>query len=155
MFKCRSCNNELKECFLTLGNSPLSNSFLTKDNLKKMEPYYPLDLYVCEKCFLVQIDEFEAPENIFSSNYAYFSSFSESWLQHCKNYSMMMVQRFSLDKNSFVIEIGSNDGYLLQYFKQQCIPILGIEPASNTAEAARKIGVPTDIAFLVHRMPRK
>lgn len=132
---------------MTLGNSPLSNSFLTKDNLKKMEPYYPLDLYVCEKCFLVQIDEFEAPENIFSSNYAYFSSFSESWLQHCKNYSMMMVQRFSLDKNSFVIEIGSNDGYLLQYFKQQCIPILGIEPASNTAEAARKIGVPTDIAF--------
>lgn len=147
MVLCRACNNELKKPFLSLGNSPLSNAFLSEEELNKMEPYYPLNVYVCERCFLVQLEEFESPENIFSTNYAYFSSYSESWLQHCKDYTEMMISRFGVDKNSFVVEIGSNDGYLLQYFKQHDIPVLGVEPASNTAEVAIKKGIPTDITF--------
>jgi SAM-dependent methyltransferase len=95
----------------------------------------------------VQLEEFETTKNIFSSDYAYFSSFSESWLQHCKNYTEMMIKRFGLNRNSFVVEVASNDGYLLQYFRQHDIPVLGIEPASNTAEAAIKKGIPTDITF--------
>lgn len=145
--RCRLCGNELGESFLSLGNSPLSNAFLSKDDLNKMEPYYPLEVYICEKCFLMQIEEFEAPENIFSSDYAYFSSYSESWLQHCKDYTEMMINRFGFGKDSLVVEIGSNDGYLLQYFKQYNIPVLGIEPTSNTAQVAIKKGIPTDIAF--------
>jgi SAM-dependent methyltransferase len=137
----------LREPFLSLGNSPLSNAFLTKEDLNQMEPYYPLDVYVCEKCFLVQLDEFETAKNIFSSDYAYFSSYSESWLQHCKNYTEMMIDRFGFYKKSFIVEIASNDGYLLQYFRQRDIPVLGIEPASNTAEVAIKKGIPTDITF--------
>lgn len=147
MDKCRACNNELKEPFLSLGNSPLSNAFLSKDDLKRVEHYYPLDVYICEKCFLVQLEEFETPKNIFSSTYAYFSSYSESWLQHCKDYTQMMISRFGFNNNSFVVEIASNDGYLLQYFKQHHIPVLGIEPAANVAEAAKKISIPTDVAF--------
>ncbi len=147
MVNCRACNNELKEPFLSLGNSPLSNAFLSKDDLNKMEPYYPLDIYVCEKCFLVQLEEFETAKNIFSSDYAYFSSYSESWLKHCRDYTQMMIERFDFNKKSFVVEIASNDGYLLQYFKQQGIPVMGIEPAANTALAAEKIGIPTDVTF--------
>ena len=147
MDKCRACDNELREPFLSLGNSPLSNAFLSEDDLKRVEHYYPLDVYICEKCFLVQLEEFETPKDIFSSTYAYFSSYSESWLQHCKDYTQMMVSRFGFNNNSFVVEIASNDGYLLQYFKQHHIPVLGIEPAANVAEAAEKIGIPTDVAF--------
>jgi len=147
MLKCRACDNELRQPFLSLGNSPLSNAYLSKDDLNRMEPYYPLDVYVCERCFLVQLEEFETAKNIFSSDYAYFSSFSESWLQHCKNYTQMMIDRFGFNKDSFVVEIASNDGYLLQYFKQHNIPVLGIEPATNTAKAAIKKGIPTDITF--------
>lgn len=147
MYKCRACNANLEEPFLSLGNSPLSNSYLTKDDLHNMEPYYPLELYICPECYLVQLEEFETVKNIFSSDYAYFSSYSESWLQHCKIYTEMVITRFGFDKNSFVVEIGSNDGYLLQYFRQHGIPVLGIEPASNTAEVAIKKGIPTDITF--------
>jgi SAM-dependent methyltransferase len=147
MVLCRACNNELREPFLSLGNSPLSNAYLSKDDLNKMEPYYPLDVYLCKKCFLVQIEECVTTKTIFSSDYAYFSSYSDSWLQHCKNYTEMMIDRFGFNKDSLVIEIGSNDGYLLQYFKQYNIPVLGIEPASNTAKVAIKKGIPTDIAF--------
>lgn len=147
MDKCRACDNELREPFLSLGNSPLSNAFLSEDDLKRVEHYYPLEVYICEKCFLVQLEEFETPKDIFSSTYAYFSSYSESWLQHCKDYTQMMISRFGFNNNSFVVEIASNDGYLLQYFKQHHIPVLGIEPAANVAEAARKIGIPTDVAF--------
>lgn len=147
MNECRSCNHKLKDPFVSLGNSPLSNAFLSKDDLNKMEPYYPLDVYVCEKCFLVQLDEFKAPKDIFSSNYAYFSSYSESWLQHCKLYTEMMINRFHFDRNSLVVEIASNDGYLLQYFKEHDIPVLGIEPSSNTADIAIKKGIPTDVLF--------
>jgi len=148
MAKCRICNNELGKPFVSLGNSPLSNSYLTEDELHKMESYYPLDIYVCAKCYLVQLEEIVSAKNIFSSDYPYFSSYSDSWLKHCKEYTEMMIGRFGLNKDSFVIEIGSNDGYLLQYFKEYDIPILGIEPAVNVAEAAKKIGIPTDIAFL-------
>ena len=147
MPRCRACDTNLGEPFLSLGNSPLSNAYLMKDDLNKMEPYYPLELYICESCYLVQLEEFERAKNIFSSSYAYFSSYSESWLKHCKNYTEMMIDRFGFDNSSFVVEIASNDGYLLQYFKQNGIPVLGIEPASNTAEAAIKKGIPTDITF--------
>jgi len=147
MIRCRACGNDLRMPFLSLGNSPLSNAYLLEEDLHRMEPFYPLDVYVCEKCYLVQLEEFETPQKIFSSEYAYFSSYSESWLQHCKNYAETMIARFGFDKNSFVVEIASNDGYLLQYFRQHNIPILGIEPASNTAAMAIKNGVPTDITF--------
>lgn len=147
MVLCRACNNELKVPFLSLGNSPLSNAFLSKEDLHQREIYYPLDVYVCEKCYLVQLEKFVTPENIFSSDYAYFSSYSESWLQHCKNYTEMMINRFGFNKNSLVVEIGSNDGYLLQYFKQRNIPVLGVEPAANTAKVAIKKGIPTDVKF--------
>jgi len=155
MVLCRACNNELMIPFLSLGNSPLSNAFLSKEDLNKMEPYYPLDLHLCEKCYLVQLEEFETAKNIFSSDYAYFSSYSESWLQHCKNYTEMMINRFGFGKESFVVEIGSNDGYLLQYFSQRGIPVRGIEPASNTAEVAIKKGIPTDITFFDTSYARK
>lgn len=147
MVRCRICDTNLGEPFLSLGNSPLSNAYLYEEDLHRMEPYYPLDVYVCENCYLVQLEEFETTKNIFSSDYAYFSSFSESWLQHCKNYTEMMIKRFCFNRNSFVVEIASNDGYLLQYFMQHGIPVLGIEPASNTAEVAIKKGIPTDITF--------
>lgn len=147
MLRCRACDANLAEPFLSLGNSPLSNAYLSKDDLHRMEPYYPLEVYVCEKCYLVQLEEFETAKNIFSSDYAYFSSYSESWLQHCKDYTEKMIHRFGFDKNSFIVEIASNDGYLLQYFRQHNIPVLGIEPASNAANVAIKKGIPTDISF--------
>jgi SAM-dependent methyltransferase len=145
--RCRICGANLEEPFLSLGKSPVANSLLTREDLHKMEPYFPLDLYVCQSCWLVQLEEFEAPEKIFSSDYPYFSSYSESWLKHCKNYAEMMVERFGFDKNSFVVEVGSNDGYLLQYFKEHNIPVLGVEPAENVARVAIEKGIPTDITF--------
>lgn len=147
MNSCRICGNTLKHLFLSLGNSPLSNSYLTETGLYHMEPYYPLEVYVCESCFLVQLEEFETAKNIFSSEYAYFSSYSDTWLKHCRDYTEMVVNRFGFNKDSFVVEIASNDGYLLQYFKQYGVSILGIEPASNTAKVAIGKGIPTDTAF--------
>jgi SAM-dependent methyltransferase len=144
---CRFCQSELKYIVVSLGKSPLSNSFLTKKQLHQMESFYPLEVYVCQKCFLVQIEEVVSAKDIFSSNYAYYSSYSKSWLQHCKEYAEMMISRFGFDKDSLVVEIGSNDGSLLQYFKQHNIPVLGVEPSSNTAEAAKKISIPTDVVF--------
>ena len=144
---CRLCDNKIEEPFLSLGNSPVSNAYLSKTDLNKMEPYYPLELYVCPDCFLVQLEEFEKSQNIFNSNYAYFSSYSESWLKHCKEYVDMMLNRFKFNENSFVLEVASNDGYLLQYFKEKNINVLGVEPTSNTAEVAIKKGIPTDIKF--------
>ena len=144
---CRSCGSPLPKPFLDLGNSPLSNRYLSEKNIHVMEPYYPLEIYYCPHCSLVQLDEFEAPEQIFSSDYAYFSSYSSSWLAHCKAYVDMMVKRFGYNKNSFVMEIASNDGYLLQYFKEYHIPVKGVEPAKNTAEIAIAKGIPTDITF--------
>ncbi|OGS45224.1 MAG: SAM-dependent methyltransferase [Elusimicrobia bacterium RIFOXYD2_FULL_34_15] len=147
MDKCRVCGSKLTKPFLSLGNSPVSNAYLTKDDLNRMEPFYPLDVYICNGCLLVQIDEFETAKNIFTVDYAYFSSYSESWLKHCSDYTEMMIERFGFDKKSFVVEIGSNDGYLLQYFKQHDIPVLGVEPSAGTAKVAIKKGIPTDISF--------
>ena len=144
---CRSCGSPLPKPFLDLGNSPLSNGYLSEKHIHVMEPYYPLEIYFCPHCSLVQLDEFEAPEQIFSSDYAYFSSYSSSWLVHCKAYVKMMVKRFGYSHNSFVMEIASNDGYLLQYFKEHHIPVKGVEPAKNTAEIAIGKGIPTDITF--------
>ena len=144
---CRSCGSPLPKPFLDLGNSPLSNGYLSEENIHVMEPYYPLEIYYCPHCSLVQLDEFEAPEQIFSSDYAYFSSYSSSWLGHCKAYVDMMVKRFEYSSTSFVMEVASNDGYLLQYFKEHHIPVKGVEPAKNTAEIAIAKGIPTDITF--------
>ena len=145
--KCRFCHNSIEYPFLSLGPSPVANSFLKKDDLSKMEPFYPLDIYVCKKCFLVQLKEFEPAKKIFSSDYAYFSSYSQSWLKHSKRYVEMIIKKLNLDKNSLVVEIGSNDGYLLQFFKKYGIPVLGIEPAKNTARTAIKKGIPTRMVF--------
>ena len=147
MESCRSCGSPLPKPFLDLGNSPLSNAYLSEKNIHVMEPYYPLEVYYCPHCSLVQLDVFEAPEQIFSSDYAYFSSYSSSWLSHCKAYEEMMVKRFGYNKDSFVMEIASNDGYLLQYFKEHHIPVKGVEPTKNTAEIAIAKGIPTDITF--------
>jgi SAM-dependent methyltransferase len=144
---CRFCQTPLRHLFASLGASPLSNAFLREEDLHKMEPYYPLEAYVCENCLLVQLDEFEKPADIFNDDYAYFSSYSESWLSHCRQYVDMAVKRFGLNKGSSVVEIASNDGYLLQYFKKYDIPVLGIEPAANTADVALANGIPTEIAF--------
>jgi len=143
---CRFCNEPLKHVFLDLGKSPLANSFLKKEMLNKSERFFPLCVYVCDKCFLVQLPEYENPENIFG-NYAYFSSYSDTWLKHAENYVNLMLNRFSFDKNNLVIEIASNDGYLLQYFKKKGIPILGIEPAVNIAEVGKQKGIPTIVKF--------
>lgn len=126
--------------------SPLSNSYLAPTQLNQKESFYPLHVYVCESCFLVQLEEFESPEQIFS-DYAYLSSYSDSWLDHVRAYTDMIVERLGLNEQSQVVEIGSNDGYLLQYFMERNIPVLGIEPAANVAEIANGKGVPTLVAF--------
>ena len=153
--QCRFCDTPLRHLFLSLGASPLSNSYLSVDDLHKMEPYYPLDVYICENCLLVQLDEFEKAEDIFHAGYAYFSSYSDSWLKHCERYVEMVVQRFGLNEKTFVVEIASNDGYLLQYFKGRKIPILGIEPAANTAHVAQEKGIPTEVTFFDRSMQRR
>lgn len=145
--KCRHCKTELKQQFVNLEFAPISNAMLTKEQLQQPEIYYPLKIFVCPECFLVQVDEIEKAENIFNEEYTYFSSFSTSWLRHASQYAEMMMERFQFDTNSKVIEIASNDGYLLQYFKKYNISVLGIEPSANTAEAARQKGVETIVDF--------
>jgi len=144
--KCRFCYNPLSDLFLSLGLSPLANSYLKKEQLSKTESFYPLEVYVCRKCFLVQLQEFESRENIFG-NYVYLSSYSDIWVKHAKDYVDKMTNIFNLDKNSFAVEIASNDGYLLQFFLQKGIPVLGIEPARNVAAIAQKKGIPTEAVF--------
>jgi 2-polyprenyl-3-methyl-5-hydroxy-6-metoxy-1,4-benzoquinol methylase len=144
--RCRFCETPLDNIFVDLGMMPLSNAFLERTQLNRMEPFYPLCAYVCEKCFLIQLEEFETPEQIFT-DYAYFSSYSDSWLAHAKAYVGKMTARFEFDSRSQVIEIASNDGYLLQYFKENGVPVLGIEPAANVAEVARSKGIPCRTEF--------
>jgi len=139
---CRFCGTPLEKTFVDLGGSPLATSYLSPKQINEMEPFYPLHTYICSSCFLVQLPEVEKAEAIFT-DYAYFSSFSDSWLQHAKNYTDLMMERFKLDKSSQVIEIACNDGYLLQYFLEKNIPVLGVEPAKNVAAAANKKGIPT------------
>lgn len=154
MSNCRFCGNKLKYTFVDLGLSPLSNDYISKENLDKGQKFYPLHAMVCDKCFLVQVLEYETPENIFC-DYKYFSSYSSSWLEHAKNYVDMIVEKLNLDSNTQVIEIASNDGYLLQYFKPYDINILGIEPAQNVAKEAEKIGVPTLSEFFGEKLAQK
>lgn len=139
--KCRFCKTELTHLFIDLFNSPASNSFLSKEELNEPETYFPLKVFTCPKCFLVQIDEYKKTEDIFSQQYVYFSSYSSSWLAHAKKYTEMMIDRFGYNEKSQVIEIASNDGYLLQYFKEWNISVLGIEPTKNTADVAREKGI--------------
>lgn len=141
--KCRFCNNHLTKEFIDLVNSPPSNSFLIREQLNVPEVFYPLKLYVCDTCFLVQIDEYKNSDEIFDHDYAYFSSFSTSWLDHAKKYVEMITGRLRLNTAAHVIEIASNDGYLLQYFQTKQIPCLGIEPSANVAQAAREKGIET------------
>ena len=143
---CRHCDSPLELSFCDLGMSPLANSYLSADELDRMEPFYPLHAYVCGECFLVQLQEFETPQHIFTE-YAYFSSVSDSWVAHAGAYADTMVDRFGFDRNNQIIEIGSNDGYLLQFFLRKGIPVLGIEPAANVAEAAREKGIETLVRF--------
>jgi 2-polyprenyl-3-methyl-5-hydroxy-6-metoxy-1,4-benzoquinol methylase len=151
---CRFCYSKLQHTFVDLGMSPLANSYLKPAQLFQMERFYPLHVYVCEHCFLVQLEEFESPEHIFS-DYAYFSSYSDTWLLHAKAYSDMMAARFSVNDKSHVVEIASNDGYLLQFFVEKGIPVLGIEPAANVAEAATAKGIPTLTAFFDQALARQ
>src|SRR5687768_1460042 len=143
---CRFCKAPLSNVFADLGTSPLCESYIRPADANKMEPFYTLKAYVCDQCFLVQLEEFVSPGEIFS-DYAYFSSYSSSWLKHASNYSNQMVDRFGFNEDSLVGEIASNDGYLLQYFVERDIPVLGIEPAANVAEYARKKGVRTEVKF--------
>ncbi|MGC2639219.1 MAG: class I SAM-dependent methyltransferase [Acidobacteriaceae bacterium] len=143
---CRFCSTPLRETFVDLGMSPLCETYPAASDLNRGESYYPLHVYVCGECFLVQLEEYESAESIFS-DYAYFSSYSESWLRHADTYCGKMQSRFGLGKDSFAVEVASNDGYLLQYFVQRGIPVLGIEPAANVAQVAIGKGVPTRIAF--------
>lgn len=143
---CRFCAAPLARVFVDLGMSPLCETFLAAGELNRMEPFYPLKVWVCDRCFLVQLQEYVSPSEIFSE-YAYFSSYSTSWLRHAKDYTDMAVERFDLGGSSRVVEIASNDGYLLQYFVEKGIPVLGVEPAANVAKAAIEKGVPTIVKF--------
>jgi SAM-dependent methyltransferase len=139
--KCRFCSHEVDHEFIDLVNAPPSNAYLTFDQLDEPEVFYPLKVLVCEQCFLVQIDEYKKSDEIFDANYAYFSSMSSSWVEHAKNYVEMITEKQKLTSNSHVIEIASNDGYLLQFFKSKNIPCLGVEPTKSTADVARSKGI--------------
>jgi 2-polyprenyl-3-methyl-5-hydroxy-6-metoxy-1,4-benzoquinol methylase len=151
---CRFCQAALTYQFATLGLSPLANAYIKEQQLWLPEKFYPLDVYVCDHCFLVQLEMCEMPENIFT-DYAYYSSYSRSWLEHSRKYSEAVIDRFHLDNTSLVLEIGSNDGYLLQYFVNKNIPVLGIDPALNIAQEAESKGVPTLTEFFNSTLAKK
>ena len=151
---CRFCASPLSVTFADLGTSPLSNGYLDAADLARGETFFPLHAYLCTDCFLVQLPAVERPEKIFS-DYAYFSSFSDSWLRHAEEYSRMAIERFGLSAASRVVEVASNDGYLLRFFAEQGIGVQGIEPAANVAEAAEKVGVPTWVRFFGSQLARE
>lgn len=143
---CRFCGEPLRHSFIDLGMSPLCETYIAPEDLNKKEDFFPLHAFVCSKCFLVQLDEYVAADEIFSE-YAYFSSYSDSWVRHAKNYVEMAANRFRLDSQSMVVEVASNDGYLLQHVTERNIPCLGIEPAANIAKVAVDKGIPTEVRF--------
>lgn len=153
--ECRFCKTPLQHVFIDLVNSPASNSFLTAEQLNEPETFYPLKVFTCHSCFLVQIDEYKKSDAIFDSDYVYFSSFSTSWLKHARQYVDQMTERFGLGRDSQVIEIASNDGYLLQYFVEKEIPVLGIEPTTNTAAVAIEKNIPTITRFFGAELARE
>ena len=144
--RCRFCGAGLQRTFVDLGLSPLCETYPAAADFHRGEIYYPLHVYLCDQCLLVQLEEYESAENIFG-DYAYFSSYSDSWLKHSENYCNKMTSRFGLNEKSFAVEVASNDGYLLQYFVRQGIPVLGIEPAANVAKVAVAQGIPTLVRF--------
>src|SRR3954465_5065107 len=146
MSSCRFCGAPLGEIFADLGMSPLANSYLAAHQISQMEPFYPLRALVCERCFLVQLEEYESPDAIFS-DYAYFSSYSTSWLDHSARYVDMIVERLGLTPQQRVVELASNDGYLLRNFVERGIPVRGVEPAANVAEVAESNGVRSIVEF--------
>jgi SAM-dependent methyltransferase len=143
---CRFCGAKLQHLLVDLGMSPLCENYVSPEKANQMEAFYPLHVYVCDNCFLAQLEQYVSPEEIFGE-YAYFSSYSDSWLEHAKRYTDMIVSRLDLDHRSTVMELGSNDGYLLQYFVQKKIKAIGVEPAANVAAVAEKNGVPTVVKF--------
>jgi 2-polyprenyl-3-methyl-5-hydroxy-6-metoxy-1,4-benzoquinol methylase len=151
---CRFCKTELHHTFVDLGMSPLCESFLRPEQVNQMESFYPLHVFVCDQCFLVQLEEFVSPDKIFTE-YAYFSSYADSWLEHSRRYTEQMVDRFNLTGKSLVVELASNDGYLLQYFVRKNVPVLGIEPAANVARVAVEKKVPTLVKFFGERLARE
>lgn len=153
--KCRFCGSPLQVSVADLGMSPISNANIKPEMLASMEPFYPLHAYVCESCWLVQLQQFQAADNIFNDEYAYFSSFSKSWLEHARQYSLKVIERFGLNQDTQVVEIASNDGYLLRNFKDKGIKILGVEPCANVAEAAEKIGIPSLRKFFGEQTARQ
>ncbi|MEZ5973264.1 MAG: hypothetical protein R3E96_00025 [Planctomycetota bacterium] len=152
--RCRFCSAPLQHTFVNLGKSPLCESFLTAEQLDQGEMFYPLHALVCDQCFLVQLRDYVAAGDIFS-DYAYFSSFSDSWLKHASDYCDAMIARFGLGAKSFCVEVASNDGYLLQNFVKKRIPCLGIEPSWTVAKAARDKGVETLEAFSARNPPAR
>lgn len=152
---CRFCSNKLSNIFIDLVNSPPSNSFLSKEQLDEPEAYFPLKIFICEKCFLVQIDEYKKSNEIFSDEYVYFSSYSKSWLEHSKRYCDLMIEKYGVNSSSKVIEIASNDGYMLQYFKEKNIPVLGIEPTEGTAKIAIDKGIETITDFFGEKLAKE
>lgn len=154
MYSCRFCGATLHHTFVDLGMSPLCESYVSAERLNQMEAFYPLHVYVCDGCFLVQLLEYVSPEHIYS-DYAYFSSYSDTWLQHAQTYTDMIVERFHIGAGAQVVEIASNDGYLLQYFAQKEIPVLGVEPAANVAAVAREKGIPTVVKFFGEKTARE
>jgi SAM-dependent methyltransferase len=148
------CGSPLRTTFVDLGMSPLCESYISREQLNQMEPFYPLHVYVCETCFLVQLHEYVSREHIFTE-YAYFSSYSDSWVQHMAKYADMIVGRLNLGAKSFVVEVASNDGYLLQHFVAKGIQVLGIEPAANIAKVALEKGVPTLVEFFGEQLARR
>jgi SAM-dependent methyltransferase len=145
--KCRFCNNSLEYSVVDLGMSPLCQKHVKPENANDMEKFYPLHAFICEHCWLMQLEEFATPDEIFANEYAYFSSYSESWLEHARRYTEKMTKRFKINANWLVAEIASNDGYLLHWFVQKGIPVLGIDPAVNVANAAREKGIRTEVEF--------
>lgn len=152
---CRFCKRPLSLKFVDLINCPPSNAFLSEAQLNDVEYYYPLSIYVCDNCFLVQVDEYKKAKEIFNSEYVYFSSYSKTWVEHARQYVESMIQRFGYNEESFVIEIASNDGYLLQHFKNKGVPVLGIEPSKNTAQAAILKGVDTITEYFSAEFAKK
>lgn len=146
VLSCRSCGSPLETTFVDLGVQPLCESYIPPDQLNQMEPSYPLHVYLCKNCFLVQLEESITPQEIYRK-YAYFSSSSKNWLKHCETYTDMITKKLGLTSNSQVVEVASNDGYMLQFFARRNISVLGIEPASNVAEEALKKGIPTIVKF--------
>lgn len=144
---CRFCQKPLKHSVVDLGKSPLCESFLTREQLFDAEPFYPLHAFVCDECFLVQVEEYVSGEEIFGGEYAYFSSYSDSWLAHAKLFAEQITERLKLDENSQVVELASNDGYLLKNFVEKGIPVLGVEPADNVAAVAVENGIPSVVKF--------